>query len=179
MDAKLLSSEGNSYLEDIESLVTWNGFTNLYDGYSVFWDIESSALDYSNRRLDFSQWNQFWTNRADSEDTNGSVMPPLAWQRPVWRNSTTKLSLPDMTPSAFELDAALFNSGPLSLPKARDGLVPGVNAQGLPPFPRGISASPSRPAETVNSTTPSEDSSSPAVDSNRAALTQPAGIGLP
>jgi serine/threonine-protein kinase len=179
MDAKLLSSEGNSYLEDIESLVTWNGFTNLYDGYSVFWDIESSALDYSNRRLDFSQWNQFWTNRADSEDTNGSVMPPLAWQRPVWRTSNTKLSLPDMTPSAFELDAALFNSGPLSLPKARDGLVPGVNAQGLPPFPRGISASPARPAETVNSPTPSEDSSSPTADTNRSSLTQPTGVGLP
>lgn len=179
MDAKLLASEGNSYLEDIESLVTWNGFTNLYDGYSVFWDIESSALDYSNRRLDFTQWNQFWTNRADSEDTNSSVMPPLAWQRPVWRSSSTKLSLPEMTPSAFELDAALFNSGPLSLPKARDGLVPGVNAQGLPPFPRGISAGSVRPAETVDSATPSVDSSSPTADSNRAVLTQPTGVGLP
>lgn len=179
MDAKLLSSEGNSYLEDIESLVTWNGFTNLYDGYSVFWDIESSALDYSSRRLDFAQWNQFWTNRADSEDTNSSVMPPLAWQRPVWRNSNTKLSLTDMTPSAFELDAALFNSGPLSLPKARDGLVPGVNAQGLPPFPRGISTGSTRSAETVNSDSSSEDSSSTSAESGRSSSVQPAGIGLP
>jgi eukaryotic-like serine/threonine-protein kinase len=179
MDAKLLASEGNSYLEDIESLVTWNGFTNLYDGYSVFWDIESSALDYSNRRLDFTQWNQFWTNRADSEDTNSSVMPPLAWQRPVWRSSNTKLSLPEMTPSAFELDAALFNSGPLSLPKARDGLIPGVNAQGLPPFPRGFSAGSLRPAATANSLKPSEDPSSPTANADRSALTQPAGINLP
>ena len=179
MDAKLLASEGNSYLEDIESLVTWNGFTNLYDGYSVFWDIESSALDYSSRRLDFTQWNQFWANRADSEDTNSSVMPPLAWQRPVWRSSSTKLSLPEMTPSAFELDAALFNSGPLSLPKARDGLIPGVNAQGLPPFPRGFSAGSVRPAATVNSTIPSDVPSSPTANADRSALTQPAGVGLP
>lgn len=179
MEAKLLSSEGNSYLEDIESLVTWNGFTNLYDGYSVFWEIESSALDYSSRRLDFTQWNQFWSNRADSEETNGSVMPPLAWHRPVWRSSNMRLSLPDMTPSAFELDAALFNSGPLSLPKARDGLVPGVNAQGLPPFPRSSSAASVRPAATVKAVSPSENSSSPAADANRAALTQPVGVNLP
>jgi serine/threonine protein kinase len=179
VEAKLLSSEGNSYLEDIESLVTWNGFTNLYDGYSVFWEIESSALDYSSRRLDFTQWNQFWSNRADSEDTNGSVMPPLAWHRPVWRSSNTKLSLPEMTPSAFELDAALFNSGLQSLPKARDGLVPGVNAQGLPPFPRGVSAGSLRPSATVESSSPSEDSSSPTANADRSALTQPTGINLP
>lgn len=179
MEAKLLASEGNSYLEDIESLVTWNGFTNLYDGYSVFWEIESSALDYSSRRLDFTQWNQFWANRADSEDTNSSVMPPLAWHRPVWRNSTIRLSLPDMTPSSFELDAALFNSGPLSLPKARDGLVPGVNAQGLPPFPRSISSGSVRPAATVDLPSPSEDSTGPTVNTDRSVLTQPAGGNLP
>jgi len=135
-DSKLLASEGNSYLEDIESIVSWNGFTNLYDGHSVFWDIETSALDYSSRRLDFAQWNQLWQNRADSEDTNSALMPPLAWQNPIWRETGSRIPLSVMTPSAFELDAALFNSGPLSLPKARDGLVPGVNAQGLPPFPK-------------------------------------------
>ena len=135
-DSKLLASEGNSYLEDIESIVSWNGFTNLYDGHSIFWVIETSALDYSSRRLDFAQWNQLWQNRSDSEDTNSSIMPPLAWQNPVWRDSGNTISLSGIFPSAFELDAALFNSGPLSLPKARDGLVPGVNAQELPPFPR-------------------------------------------
>ncbi len=135
-DCQLLKSEGNSYLEDIESLVTWNGFTNLYDGHTVFWEIETSALDYSSRRLDFSQWSQLWQNRADSEDTNSSVLPPLAWQNPVWQNSGNRMLLSDLTPSAFELDASLFSLGPQSLPKARDGFIPGVNAQELPPFPR-------------------------------------------
>ena len=62
-ESRLLYSEGNSYVEDIESLVTWNGFTNLYDGHDVFWQIETSALDYSVRRLDFLQWKQLWQTR--------------------------------------------------------------------------------------------------------------------
>lgn len=134
--SKLLASEGTSYLDDIESLISWSGFTNLYDGHSVFWDIRTSALDYSSRTLDFAEWNQFWQNRTDSEEKNSAVMPPLAWQEPAGQNSGGFLSLPDITPSAFELDAGLFNSGPSSLPKARDGLIPGVNPQELPPFPR-------------------------------------------
>ena len=174
-DSKLLASEGNSYLEDIESIVSWNGFTNLYDGHSVFWDIETSALDYSSRRLDFAQWNQLWQNRSDSEDTNSSIMPPLAWQNPVWRDSGNTISLSGIVPSAFELDAALFNSGPLSLPKARDGLVPGVNAQELPPFPRGLIA-----ANAVNATpatgTPPELKSAPAGESERTRVNTPANL---
>jgi serine/threonine protein kinase len=174
-DSRLLASEGNSYLEDIESIVSWNGFTNLYDGHSVFWDIETSALDYSSRRLDFAQWNQLWQNRSDSEDTNSSIMPPLAWQNPVWRDSGNTISLSGIVPSAFELDAALFNSGPLSLPKARDGLVPGVNAQELPPFPRGSVA-----AKAVNAApaaiAPSDSNASPAGDSERARTNAPANV---
>lgn len=134
-DSKLLSSEGNSFLEDIESLVTWNSFNNLYDGHSVFWEIETSALDYSSRRLDFAQWNQLWQNRGDSEDTNSSVSQ-LVWQNPSWRESGSQILLQSLTPSSFELDASQFNFGPQSLPKARTGLIPGVNAQELPPFPR-------------------------------------------
>jgi hypothetical protein len=151
-DAKLLSSQGNSYLEDLESLVIWNGFTNLYDNHSVFWEIETSALDYSSRRLDFAQWTQLWQNRGDSEDTNSAIMPPLSWQNPVWRESGNKIVLMDVTPSAFELK-------PLSL-QARDGLEPGVNAQALPPFPRRTSASSSRTPSAAESASTSGDGDS-------------------
>ncbi|MFN9718055.1 MAG: serine/threonine-protein kinase [Planctomycetota bacterium] len=135
LEPRLLTSQGSSYVDDTESLVSWNGFTNLYDGYNVFWLIETSALDFSGRRLDFAQWSSLWQNRPDSEDTN-SMSTPLIWHNPVWKDTGLRFSLDDLTPSVFELDAAQFNSGPLSLPKARDGLIPGAVVQELPPFPR-------------------------------------------
>ena len=136
LEPRLLASQGSSYLDNSESLVSWNGFTNLYDGYSVFWQIDTSALDFSSRRLDFAQWSSLWQSRPDSEDTN-SMATPLAWHNPVWKESGLRISLADIAPAAFELDAAQFNSGPLSLPKSRrDGLIPGAIVQELPPFAR-------------------------------------------
>lgn len=136
LEPRLLASQGSSYLDNSESLVSWNGFTNLYDGYNVFWQIDTSALDFSSRRLDFAQWSSLWQNRPDSEDTN-SMATPLTWHHPVWKESGVRISLADITPAAFELDAAQFNSGPLSLPKSRrDGLIPGAIVQELPPFAR-------------------------------------------
>jgi hypothetical protein len=42
-----------------------------------------------------------------------------------------------VVPAVFELDAALFLSGTRNtFPRARDGLIPGVNPQELPAFPR-------------------------------------------
>ncbi len=135
LEPRLLTSQGSSYIDDTESMVSWNGFTNLYDGYNTFWLIETSALDFSGRRLDFAQWSSLWQNRPDSEDTN-SMSTPLTWHNPVWKETGLRFNLDELTPAAFELDAAQFNSGPLSLPKARDGLIPGAIVQDLPPFPR-------------------------------------------
>lgn len=145
----LLQSNGSSFLEDIEELVTWNGFTNLYQNYTVFWQIESFALDDSTRRIDFSQWKQLWQNRGDSEDTNAELLPESAWRYADWTDGSS-LSLPDVTPAVFELDAALFLPGLGSLPRARDGLIPGVNSQELPPFPiQRTSPSPPEESETT------------------------------
>ncbi|MBL8808755.1 MAG: serine/threonine protein kinase [Planctomycetaceae bacterium] len=130
----LLQSNGSSFIEDIEGLVSWNGFTNLYQNYPVFWQIESFALDDSTRRIDFSQWKQLWQNRGDSEDTNAELLPESAWRYGDWSEGTG-FGLQAINPAVFELDAALFLPGLGSLPRARDGLIPGVNSQELPPFP--------------------------------------------
>ena len=164
-DRRFLYSQGSSYVEDIEAMVSWNGFTNLYDGYSVFWQIETSALDYSSRRLDFAQWKQFWQTRSDSEDTSAEMLPELAWRNPAWRTPGTTMAVPTITPSAFELDAALFIPGLQSLPRARDGLIPGVNPQELPPFPRSVSSTSSG---TSSPTAATDSAAAPA--SSRAAL---------
>ncbi len=165
-DRRLMHSEGSSYVEDIESMVSWNGFTNLYDGYTVFWQIETSALDYSSRHLDFLQWKQFWQNRSDSEDTSAEVLPELAWRNPSWRSPGTTMDLPKITPSAFELDEALFIPGLQSLPRSRDGHVPGVNAQELPPFPRVIPP----PATVPDTASPTAADADTAPASSRAGL---------
>lgn len=155
----LLQSQSSEWPEDIESLIAWNGFTNLYEGHVVFWHIESSEMDGS-RRLDFEQWKQLWQNRADSEDTNSESRPQLQWQNPVWRNSDSTLSPAVLTPASLELNPGMFNEGPASLPRARDGLMPGVNPQELPPFPRSTntaSRNPDAAPDSVVTPAPARD----------------------
>ena len=135
-DAPLLRSDGNSWIEDLESLLIWNGFTNLYDNYSMLWIIETTNLDFAGRRLDFRGWQEHWQKRTDGEDTAAEVSAGEIWRIPL----TAQENSPDMAavvPAVFELDAALFLSGTRNtFPRARDGLIPGVNPQELPAFPR-------------------------------------------
>jgi len=134
-DSPLLRSSGSEWVEEMESLISWNGFTNLYSGYSVFWLTESSALDYSSRRLDFAQWKQLWQKRTDGEDTSAEILPDSVWRTLQWK-SGTGIVMDRINPAAFELNGASFFPGRTGLPQARDGLTPGVNAQELPAFPR-------------------------------------------
>jgi serine/threonine-protein kinase len=134
-DTPLLQFTGSGYVDEIQNLVSWNGFTNLYHGHSAFWLIDSSSLDFSSRRLDFAQWKQLWQNRTDGEDTSPEVIRDNAWRDVSWK-SDTGLLLEDTTPAAFELNGQLFFPGLGALPLARDGEIPGVNPQELPPFPR-------------------------------------------
>jgi hypothetical protein len=134
-DRQLLLSRGNSYLEDMERLVSWTGSTNLYDGHAVFWFFESSAVDFASRRLDFLQWRLLWSQRSDSEETRAAILPSLAWKNPGWKSQTASMTSPAFTREAFELDSALFIPTARSLPLARDGLIPGVNPVELPAFP--------------------------------------------
>ena len=136
VDQRLLLTDGSSFVEDLESLVSWNGFNNLYDGFQVYWQIETSANDYASGQRDFSQWVRYWGDRTDSEETNADILPELAWQNGSWKSSSSEEWLRRLTPSSFELNAALFIPGVTALQRARDGFVPGVNAAELPRFPQ-------------------------------------------
>ena len=135
-DRRLMLTDGSSFVEELETVVSWNGFNNLYDGFEVYWQIETSALDYASRRQDFAQWIRYWGDRADSEETNADVLPELAWQNGIWKVSGNDTWLRNLTPSSFELNAAIFLPGAKSLQLARDGFAPGVNAAELPRFPQ-------------------------------------------
>ncbi|MFM7055908.1 MAG: protein kinase domain-containing protein [Planctomycetota bacterium] len=130
----LLQFNGTGYVDEIEKLVSWNGVTNLYYGHSLFWLIDSSSLDFSSRRFDFPQWKQLWQSRTDGEDTSAEVLLENAWRNASWK-SDDGLLLDLATPAAFELNRQLFFPGLGALPLARDGEIPGVNPQKLPPFP--------------------------------------------
>ena len=136
MDECLMVTDGSSFVEDLESLVSWNGFNNLYDGFQVYWKIETSASDYASRHRDFTQWVRLWGDRMDSEEANADILPEFAWQNGSWKSDSSEAWLRNLTPSSFELNAALFNPRGTGLQMARDNLVPGVNAAELPRFPQ-------------------------------------------
>jgi serine/threonine protein kinase len=135
-DRRLMLTDGTSVVEDLETLVSWNGFNNLYDGFEIYWQIDSPALDYAPRRRNFAEWIRNWDDRMDSEETNADVLPESAWQNDGWKGSASDRWLLDLTPSSFELNPAIFMPGVPNLQKARDGRVPGVNSTELPPFPQ-------------------------------------------
>jgi len=148
-DAPLLRSDGNSWIEDLESLLIWNGFTNLYDSYSMFWVIETANLDFAGRRLDFRGWQEHWQKRTDGEDTAAEVSGGEIWRFPLTALNNNP-DLATIVPANFELDAALFLNGTRNtFPRARDGLIPGVNPQELPAFPKSRPQSTDLPAATV------------------------------
>ena len=147
-DRRLMLTDGSSFVEELETVVSWNGFNNLYDGFEIYWQIETSAPNYASRRQDFAQWIRYWGDRADSEETNADLLPELAWQNGSWKVSGNDTWLRNLTPSAFELNAAIFIPGARSLQLARDGFVPGVNAAELPRFPQ-------QPAKPVSDPVPS------------------------
>lgn len=148
-EATLLRSDGNSWIEELESLLIWNGFTNLYDNYSMFWIIETANLDFAGRRLDFRGWQEHWQKRTDGEDTAAEVSGGEIWRFPL----TSPDNIPDLStvvPANFELDAALFLSGTRNtFPRARDGLIPGVNPQELPAFPKSRPQTSDTPPDTA------------------------------
>ncbi len=145
-DECLMATDGSSFVEDLESLVSWNGFNNLYDGFQVYWKIETSALDYAPRHRDFTQWVRFWGDRTDSEETNSDILREFAWQNGSWKSDSSEAWLRNLTPSSFELNGALFNPRGTGLQLARDNLVPGVNAAELPRFPQ-LPSPPTSPRE--------------------------------
>ena len=175
-DRRLMLTVGSSFVEDLESFVSWNGFNNLYDGFQIYWQIETSALDYASRRLDFAQWLRYWVERSDSAETNADELPEFAWQNASWKVDNSDIWLRNLTPSSFELDAALFIPGVNGLQRASDGQVPGVNAAELVRFPLRPTATSKPVIDPLGESTAATEPTAPNDDVSSAneALTSPA-----
>jgi serine/threonine-protein kinase len=131
---RLVVSEGNSYVEEFESLLTWNGFTNLYFQYSTLWHLETAALDYTSRGMDSVTWREFWRNRSDSEESNAVEFVSGDWLSPLW-SSGPPIPFTTFQPNLIQLNASSFDPASGRLPLARDGLISGVDVAELPDFP--------------------------------------------
>lgn len=155
---RLVVSEGNSYVEEIEAALTWNGFTNLYYRFGTLWHIETAALDYTSRSMDVVRWREFWQNRSDSEENNAVELAEPDWLITTWMSSES-FQPGLVTPAMFQLNPQSFQTGNGRRPLARDGLVSGVAVAELPLFPKNGSlpenVTPAIPApspQTQNST---------------------------
>lgn len=181
-NGRLIFAEGNSFIEDIESALTWNGFTNLYSRFGVMWQIDTAALDYTGRRLDLTQWKQFWQNRTDGEENTPVELSDSSWVDAAWMSAST-FQPGRVTSGSFQLNGAAFQAGGGSLPLARDGLIPGVAVGELPAFPLPLAAPtaeavPSLAASRTDSVDdPATDtaarSSMPPADSSSGGMPQP------
>ncbi len=131
---RLIFSTGNSYLENIESALIWNGFTNLYSRFSLMWQIDTAALDYNSRRLDMQQWKQYWQSRADGEENTAVELSDREWVDAGWMSAGV-FPAETIDAGSFQLNVESFRPGGAGLPLGRDGLVSGVAVNDLPPFP--------------------------------------------
>lgn len=145
-DPRLVVSEGNAYLEDLEELLTWTAFTNLYFNYDVFWQIDTAAFDYSSRRLSFADWKQHWLGRPDCEENTPTLMDAEVWLEPQWQSPGGISDLSRVGLRAFRLEEARFGAAAGMLPLGRDGKVPGVIPALLHSFPQPESTARDRTA---------------------------------
>jgi hypothetical protein len=136
---RLVLSEGNSHLEDLENLLSWTGFTNLYHGIGVFWQVDTAAFDYASRRLDFDEWQQIWLARQDCEENNAAMIGNEVWLDSIWQRDKAAVDPEEFDLRTFGLDPEQFGSSGASLSFSRDGKVPGVDVATLRPVPTSTS----------------------------------------
>ena len=136
-DSPMIFSNGNAYLEDIQSSLAWTGFTNLYSGYETLWQIDTADMDFNDsRRIDMAQWKQLWQNRNDGEESNGNIVESAnsLWRDPSWANDAV-FQPSTVNPYSFQLDPSMFAVNAGRFPFAPDGRQPGIAATDLPSFP--------------------------------------------
>ena len=117
-------------------LLSWNGSTNLYTGFPLYWKIRSGTSDYEDT-FDREDWENHWRRpQAEGSEQNAAE---FVWNDAAWPMSDDRDFLsPDfafLNRSWFTLSSERFyNRGELPLYKGRE--IPGVDVLQLPEFPR-------------------------------------------
>ncbi len=80
----LIQMVGPSGPQEFRALLTWIGKSNLYDGFSTLWEIDSRQVALGLEGLDFDEWRNFWDAAPEASEENAvsDVSPwlSLRWQ---------------------------------------------------------------------------------------------------
>lgn len=164
----LIDIRGNSYREDLQDHLTWNGTNNLYNGYTKFLLVESGSLDGDARPIYFNDWVNTWERMSVASETSADLMAD-----DVWKNhnpAPDRLSLSSLPIDVYALERSYFfesNAQPARHLPDGQGRIVGVDVSRLPAFP------PTQPVSSDDA--PSEATAD--TEPQRPAAASPPGTG--
>ncbi len=95
-DSPLVAMSGTSAPEQFRSLLTWVGSKNLYDGFRVFWRVDSSLAGLDVFEDSFDDWKASWSATADAGEV-GATADHSPWLSTRWRQLTPdRIQLTDL-----------------------------------------------------------------------------------
>ena len=94
--APLIRMQGLSAPVEFRALLTWDGQQNLYNGFDVFWEVDSSAAALGTSRDTFEDWKANWIDLDDGGE-RGAMEDLNPWLSDRWKEkSLTKARLSDL-----------------------------------------------------------------------------------
>ncbi|MCP4507455.1 MAG: hypothetical protein GY826_13820, partial [Fuerstiella sp.] len=145
-DGVLIHSQGNTYLDNLQTSLIWHGNSNLFHHYKVYWKIERGGFDLESTLMSYSEWNETWSHVSDGQAEEAVEFESDVWSEVGVMETLSGAGLSDFATPFFALSRAQFFSGNAGMTLSPDGRIPGVDASLLTEFP---SALPLLPAETL------------------------------
>lgn len=128
-DAPLVRMAGTSAPEEFRTRLVWNGTRNLYDGFDVFWQIDSTLTGLGVQDDGFDVWKEYWTTNEDAGEVGAIAGGGKPWLSDRWRQREASTA----TLADFRLDATKADSEAIG--GATDGSNLGVNPDELRRLP--------------------------------------------
>ncbi len=121
-EATLIEHQGLEPAQRIQQQFNWSGERNVYDGFTVFWQIQDGSAMGPVLRS-FREWRSLWGPTREAK----SQLGPVPWQRPLPVQRPTHTHVPaDYTPDPSADDNPARQA-------ASDGRDCGLDLQALPP----------------------------------------------
>ncbi|MEO2017970.1 MAG: serine/threonine-protein kinase [Fuerstiella sp.] len=145
-DGVLIHSQGNTYLDNLQESLVWQGNSNLFHQYQVYWKLERGGFDLESTLMSFNEWSDTWSHASDGQAEEAVEFDSDVWREVGVMETLSRADLNDFATPFFALSRAQFFAGNAGMMLDPDGRIPGVDAALLTDFP---SALPSLPVETL------------------------------
>jgi serine/threonine-protein kinase len=128
VEEPLVRMEGTSDPEEFRSLLSWTGQKNLYDGFNIFWELDSSRAALGIDEYTFADWRSLWAETSETGEV-GAISNVDPWRSVRWREQEiSSLQLSDL-----ELDESDSTNEAIST--ATDGTNLGADLENLRRLP--------------------------------------------